>query len=239
MHDSASTTAAEPRRPRKASKIARPTPADDEVRDAILRHLYDVHRAAKGPKKVAVGILDLRRAMKAQHGFAQNEVVSNLDYLVQKEWVTEVVEQRSYRAPGGTMQAAPKVTYKISHLGIDRMQKASLYQRPVGAGINITNVHGVTVVGENNVVNTHFTDLSRVLSDMRTAVQSATALPDAKKLDLVSDIDSLQTQLQKPEPNRSVIKTLWSGIENAVTGAGFIDLVARAGALIAPLLGNE
>lgn len=211
--------------------------ADDVIRDAILRHLFEVHRLAAGPKKVAVGIMDLRRAMKAKHGFKQHEVASNLDYLVQKGWATEVVTSRSFKTERGTFQNAEQTKYKISHIGLDLMQKASAYQRKeTTAGINITNVHGVTVVGDGNVVNTHFTDLSRVLADMRTAVQSTTTIPDAQKLAGVADIDTLQTQLQKPEPNKSVVKLLWNGIENIVTSAGFADLCVKAATLLAPLL---
>lgn len=210
---------------------------DDVVRDAILRHLFEVHRLAKGPKKVAVGVMDLRKAMKASHGYKQHEVASNLDYLAQKGWVTEVVTSRSFKTERGTFQNAEQTKYKISLIGLDLMQKASAYQRKeTTAGINITNVHGVTVVGDGNVVNTHFTDLSRVLADMRTAVQSTTTIPDAQKLATVADIDTLQTQLQKPEPNKSVVKLLWSGIENSVTAAGFVDLCTKAATLLAPLL---
>lgn len=37
-----------------ASKPVRTDDAHDVVRDAILRHLFEVHRLAKGPTKVAV-----------------------------------------------------------------------------------------------------------------------------------------------------------------------------------------
>jgi hypothetical protein len=130
-----------------------------------------------------------------------------------------------------------KRTYKISDVGIDRLEAASTYQRPETASrVNITNVHGVTVVGDGNVVNSSFADLSRVLNEMRQAVLNAPKMPDGEKLDVAADIDSLQGQLQRPAPNRSIVKTLWSGIEKAVTGAGLADLVAKAAGLIAPLL---
>ena len=58
-----------------------------------------------------------------------------------------------------------------------------------------------------------------------------------KKLDVVADIDSLQGQLQKPSPSNAVVRTLWKGIEATVTAAGFGELVAKAAAMIAPLLG--
>jgi len=38
---------------------------------------------------------------------------------------------------------------------------------------------------------------------------SSNRLAEAEKLDTVSDIDSLQSQLQKPEPNKGIIKSLW------------------------------
>ena len=79
------------------------------------------------------------------------------------------------------------------------MEAASTYQRPeTTPHVNITNLRGVTVVGNGNVLNTSFTDLSHVLTEMRQAVLSAPSVPDDQKLDVAADIDSLQGQLQKP-----------------------------------------
>jgi hypothetical protein len=94
----------------------------------------------------------------------------------------------------------------------------------------------VTVVGDGNIVNTTFTDLSRVLHEMRNAVLESPRVEDERKLEIAADIDSLQAQIQKPTPIRSLVKTLWSGIEKAVTAAGFADLVNKALPLIGPLI---
>jgi hypothetical protein len=94
----------------------------------------------------------------------------------------------------------------------------------------------VTVVGDGNVVNTTFAEVSEVLTDMRSAVLEVDGLDDETKLDVVADIDTLQGQLQKPNPNRQVIKTLWSGVEHTVTAAGLVELVERAAKLLGPLL---
>lgn len=225
--------------PTKATSPAQPAVGnpDDLIRDAILRHLFTVHKSAKSPSKAAIGIRDLHSALKASYGYKQQEVGSNLDYLVQKGWVSEVRIARTFTTPRGTQQNSEQVKYKISDVGLDRMQKASLFQKtPSNTGINITNVHGVTVVGDGNVVNTNFTDLSRVLTDLKTEVQANTTITDEQKLAVVADIDTLQAQLQKPEPNKSIIGMLWSGIEKAVTAAGLVDLVQKAGALVLPLV---
>lgn len=211
---------------------------NDIVRDAILRYLYQRHRKAKSPKSAGVGVRDIQKAMKTEHGYKQQDVASNLDYLLQKGWVREVIENRTFTTRAGTTQQAEKRSYKISDTGIDRLEAASTYQRPpLGHQVNITNIRGVTVVGDDNVVNTSFTDLANVLQDMRKAVLECESLGDQQKLEVVADIESLQSQLQKPSPSREVVKTLWGGIEKVVTAAGFGGLVARAAAMIAPLLG--
>lgn len=209
---------------------------NDVVRDAILRHLYLVHSKARSPKTAGLMIRELTQALKPK-GFKQQEVASNLDYLVQKGWVREVVENRSFTTPRGTTQQAERRSYKISDSGIDRIEAASIYERtPMSPHINISNISGVTVVGDGNVVNTSFTDLSRALGDMRTAVLAEPKLASEQKLEVVADIEGLQAQLQKPRPDTSVIRMLWSGIEKAAAVGGLIDLVRTVGELIRPLL---
>jgi hypothetical protein len=209
---------------------------NDAIRDAILRHLHAVHEKARSPKSAALLISELSKALKTK-GYKQQEVASNLDYLVQKGWVKEVVEHRSFTTKAGTTQSAERRTYKISDSGIDRLEAASMYQRSeVASRINITNVRGVTVVGNGNVVNTTFTDLSRVLADLRQAVLEEPTIADDRKLDIAADIDSLEAQLQKPEPKKSIVQMLWSGIAKTAAVGGAIDILSRAAALIQPLL---
>jgi hypothetical protein len=104
-------------------------------------------------------------------------------------------------------------------LPLDRLEAASMYQRSeVASRVNITNIRGVTVVGNGNVVNTTFTDLSRVLNDLKQAILQEPTLSDDRKPDIAADVDSLEAQLQKPEPKKSIVQMLWSGIEKAACG---------------------
>jgi hypothetical protein len=134
---------------------------NDEVRDRILRHLYETHSTDRGRGGGAQTTRELQQALRPL-GLKQQDVGHNLDYLVQKGWVREVVHERTFTTPRGTTQSPERITYKISDAGIDRIEAASTYQGgPAGGGINITNIHGVTIVGNDNVVNTSFTELSR------------------------------------------------------------------------------
>ncbi len=205
---------------------------NDEIRDRILRHLYEVHQLARGPKGVAIGIRDLHHAMKA-HGIKQADVNSNLDYLIQKGWIREVIEQRTFRTPRGTTQQAPRVTYKISDIGIDKLEAASAYRRPDAyTGINVTNIRGVTVIGPGNIVNVQLTDLANALTQVEQAVLASRSLSEEEKLNTVADIETIHSQLSKPQPNYDLIRTIWGAVEKVVTGAGLVEAGVKVAELI-------
>jgi hypothetical protein len=209
----------------------------DAARDAVLRYLYSVHATAKSPRSAGVGIRELQAKLKPQ-GLKQQDVASNLDYLIQKGWAREVVEERSFVTPRGTRQPSQKVTYKISDLGIDKLEGASTYERQSAPpGINITTVKGVTIVGDGNVVNTVFADASSGLGELRALLLAADNLSDEVRLNAVADIDSLQGQLQKPDPAREVIRSLWASVERIATVSGFVDAAEKVSTALGPLLG--
>ena len=204
---------------------------DDAVRDAILRHLYDVHQKARGPKTVAQGIRDIQKAMRAL-GHKQQAVTSNLDYLVQKGWVTEVHRERAFTTPQGTSRSQDQITYKISDIGIDKLQRGSVYQRDAGQYINITTIRGVTIVGDGNVVHTESAELDGLLGELEERVKVAPELSDEERLNAAMDVATIRSQLAKPSPNFSAIQAVWAGVEKILTATAFLDLTAR----IAPLI---
>jgi hypothetical protein len=202
----------------------------------VLRELYAVHERAKSPRSAGIKIRDLQKRLRPA-GYKQHEVASNLDYLIQKGWAVKEVEARTFTTRRGTTQSSEEVRYKISATGIDKLEGASLYERPpANATINITNIRGVTVVGDGNVVNTEFTELEAALTDLRRQVLESVTVRDEVRLDIVADVDGLLSQLQKPQPDHAVVRKLWSNIERLLTAAEVADLAIKAGTLIAPLL---
>jgi len=208
---------------------------NDIIRDAILRHLYELHRKARGISSVGTGIRDLWSAMK-KLGYKQADVNSNLDYLLQKGWAREVIHKRTFNTPRGTAQETETKTYKISDIGIDRLEGASAFHKVESySKINVTNINGVTVIGEGNVVNTQYTDLSRMLTDLEKAVAESAKLENEQKLDVLADVSTIQSQLSKPKPNTGLIKSIWQDIEATVTAAGFGELVYKIAEFISHL----
>lgn len=211
---------------------------NDEIRETILRFLYDRHRAARGVRTQEAGLRDLQREMKAAHALSQQQVASNLDYLVQKGWVSPMTKAREFTTKYGTTRSAEQVRYKISATGIDRIEGESEFMRPDPyAGIRIENVGGVTVVGDGNVVRTQFAGAAEALSQLRRAVNTS-ALPDSEKLAVATEIQTIELQLAREEPDSSVIARAWETIKAAATLGTLADLVTRASVALAPFIGS-
>ncbi len=135
-------------------------------------------------------------------------------------------------------QSAERVTYKISAEGIDRIEGESEFKRPDPyAGIKIENIGGVTVVGDGNVVRTQFAPMAEALSELRRAV-NASDLPDEDKLAVATEIESIELQLAKDDPDPTIIEKAWAAIKATATVGTLADLVTRASIALAPFIGS-
>jgi len=181
---------------------------DDDIRDKLLRFLYERHKTTKGITKIPIGIRDLQKAMKSSYGLKQQEVSSNLDYLIQVGWVKDVVKERSFKTARGMELSQEQVQYKISDVGINHLEAGTVFKRAEGfKSMNITNIRGVTVVGDRNIVNTQFTDLSRAIDELDRAISQSRELTDAQKLDAAGDVSTIRAQITKQSPNKAIIAT--------------------------------
>jgi hypothetical protein len=208
----------------------------DEVRSLILDYLYEHHRNARGMRAQELKIRDIQRAMKGSHELAGKDVAASLDYLVQKGWVCQIVRERTFTTVRGAVVPQEQVSYKISDIGIDRVEGESKFkkQSPFGA-INIGNVQGAVVVGDHNVVNNQFVSLVEHLSALERAI-SELAISETEKVSAIADIETIRSQLAKPEPDRNILKQASQGVERIVTAHGFGTVLLEAGRHLARLI---
>ena len=210
---------------------------NDDRRNKILRFLYEWHQTAKGITAIPIGIQELRREMKNRYGMKQAEVASNLDYLIQIGWVKPEVKSRSFVTGKGMVLDREQTKYKISEVGINHLEAASMFKKPQAASqVNITNVQGVTVVGDGNVVNAEFTELSSALDDLDLAIGDSPQLTDEQKLDAAGDISAIRAQVAKKNPNPSVIRGAWEGLKALPVLGNAADALAKVGKLLGGLL---
>lgn len=168
----------------------------------------------------------------------QQEVTHNLDYLVQVGWVKEVVKERDFATPDGIRLSREQVKYKITDVYINHLEVASLFTKPRAIGqINITNIQGVTVVGDGDIVNTQLTDLSAALDELENAIISSRELTEEQKLGATADIATIRNQIAKSSPNRSIVKASWKSIQELVKGiAPIAEILSKVWHLVSYLL---
>ncbi len=214
---------------------------NDEIRNKILHYFYNRNSVATsrfGKKGSAVKISDAKRELKAAHGMKQNEVMSNLTYLIDNDWVKTVDIEKTVTTKGGTIPST--VTwYEITAKGIDKIEGGSQFEpKEKYAGINVTATgNNIITLGDGNVVNAKYSSLHAQLDELKTAISSSTKINESEKLDLAVDIESIKDQLAKAQPNKTIIGHLWSGLQRVATIAGVVTAYERVKPLIDGLLG--
>ncbi len=103
-----------------------------------------------------------------------------------------------------------------------------------GIKIEATGQNIITV-GDGNQVNAKFSDLGQALAELRNAVTKS-GTNEGEKMNLVADIETIQTQLAKPEPNRGIVRAAWETVKGAAAINGCTALVAKVAGLITGLM---
>jgi len=213
-------------------KITKTTYTDDEVRQKILTYLSDCRKKARGLDSLMASSSDIKKAM-AKFTISQNETVQNLDYLVQHGWVDEKVIQRPFTTPKGIEIPNEKHLFGLSAIGMKYIEGESEFDRTgIFSGINITNIGGVTVIGNNNVVRNEFVDILRAFNQLEGIVKISDKLSEEQKLDVQADILTIKNQLSKTKPNKDILQKAMEGISFIGALPGFVEVFRVASEMI-------
>jgi hypothetical protein len=210
-------------------------PPNNEFRRIMLQYFYDRNKnatSARGKKGSAVKISDVKKELKAAHGLTQQEVQSNLTYLISQTWVEEDTVEKTFTAPGGTVMPSSTSYYKITAAGIDKIEGPGEFTMPKFHGIKIEATgQNIITLGDGNQINAKFGELGEALAELRDAITRSTA-PETQKMELVVDLETIQSQLAKPEPNRGIVRAAWDGVKIAAAINGCAALVQMVSGLI-------
>ena len=222
------------------NKFKPPARTNTEVRTIMLQYFYDRNASAtsaRGKKGFAVKITDIRKELKASHGLAQQEVVGNLNYLLSQGWIEEDKVEKSVPLKTGTVIPQSTSYYKITAAGIDKIEGPGEFTMDKFKGIRIEATgRNIITVGDGNQVNASFEDAAAALVDLKNAILESAALSESDKLDAVADIDSIQSQLAKAIPNKTVIQSAWETIRNLNALSGLTGKVATVAGHLAAYL---
>lgn len=224
----------------RSKKPVAARPSNNEIRTLVLQYFYDRNKnatSARGKKGSAVKISDVKKELKAAHGLTQQEVQSNLTYLISQGWIEEDKIEKSFTAPGGTVIPSSTSFFQITAAGIDKIEGPGEFTMPKFHGIKIEATgQNIITLGDGNQIDAKFGDLGEALAELRNAITHSDT-PEEKKLALVADIDTIQSQLAKPEPNRTIIGAAWDAVKGAAAINGCTSLIQKVTGLIGGFLG--
>jgi hypothetical protein len=222
-----------------AKKEPRQPLTNNEIRTVVLRYFYERNSNAtssRGKKGSSVKISDVKRELKASHGLTQQEVQSNLTYLISQGWVKEDVIEKSFTAPGGTVIPSTTTFYVITAPGIDKIEGPGEFTMPKFHGIKIEATgQNIITLGDGNQIDAKYGELGQSLADLRNVITNS-QVSESEKLTLVADIETIQSQLAKPQPNSGIIRTAWEGVKAAAAINGCLVLVTKISGLLGGFL---
>lgn len=217
------------------AKSASVRPSDNEIRRMMLRYFYERNKkatSARGKKGSAVKISDVKKELKASHDLSQQEVQSNLTYLISQGWVEEDRVEKSFTTPRGAAVPSTTSFYQITSAGIDKIEGEGEFTMPKFHGIKIEATgQNIITLGDGNQINAQFSELGKALVELRSAITGSHAA-ESEKLTLLADIDTVQSQLAKPIPNKGIIAAAWGAVKGAAAIDGCTHLVAKVAGLI-------
>src|SRR5438876_2385547 len=98
------------------------TNPNDAIRQQILEYFFRRNERATsrfGKNGSVVRISDVKRDLKNLHGLSQQQVMSNLTYLINREWVRTVEQSKSVSTARGTTIPSVVTYYEIGAAGIE------------------------------------------------------------------------------------------------------------------------
>jgi hypothetical protein len=204
----------------------------EEVREELLKYLYDKYKNSRSTKKQSATVGEIKKALKVK-GYKESDIVSAITFLKDRGWIKEEKEKTKFFIKG-KLTESEKTKYRISDIAIVHFEGPSKFVSSERfSGINIMNIQGVTVIGNNNIVRNEFIDLFRELEKLGDIIRSNSKLSDKEKVDLQSDIETIKTQLGKTEPNKNIITSAWETIKDKLKDISeVIEPISKIASLI-------
>ncbi|HUW24618.1 MAG TPA: hypothetical protein VMW04_03250 [Patescibacteria group bacterium] len=197
------------------------TLSEDEVKEKILRYLYDFNKSRAQWTTSEKVIGDLRSAE-----LDRIRIKNNIDYLIGEKYI----DTRNERVKL-TGQSILFQEIRISNKGIRLFEDSKFSQKALSSvtieaeeGANVIFVSGHQYGTISQASGSSINDLDKLIGIIKEA-----QLSDEEKRNLVGDIEVIKAQLIKPNPTKKIIQAAWSAVGIAANLSGAHDLVTKIG----------
>ena len=105
------------------------------------------------------------------------------------------------------------------------------------AGISINDTkNSIIILGDNNVVWNEYKELFEAFEELGRQIRISSEIADSDKINYQAEIDTIKAQLEKPKPNKEIVRKAWDAIKAVATIGGVVGLYTKVQPLIDALL---
>ena len=212
---------------------------EDEMRDKIMEYFYSMYinrtGTFRGRERGDKSVQDISK----EYSIPDRAAISrNLEYLAKSDYITHVIEEHT--SPQFPDIKLPRHSYEISIHGINKIEGESKYMKNSYNGINISNVGGVVILGDDNIVNQSYQELSPLLTELSDTIRNED-IDDSVKLNTIADIETIQQQIKKSSPNKNILTAAWDSVKSInfdkglKMGGQIVGLISKITDLLAKL----
>lgn len=208
---------------------------EDEIRVKILQYFYNAYKNPRGMSSCKIPISKTTSDLKKE-GLEKTWVIRNMIYLLENEWLKKETEESQFHTGKRTI-TSKKELYRISSDGVDYFEKSSKFQKENKlSGINVTNIHGIIAIGDNNYIRNEFSELFESLESLGKQVRLSSELNDEEKMNSQADIETIKSQLAKPKPDKDIIRKAWSALKVVSTINSVVSLYTKIAPIVEALI---
>ena len=224
-------------------RTTNPEFSETELRQTVLEYFHGRYSNAKslgaGKNGAAGKISEIRRDLKLAPGLSQQQVQRAMTYLLSQGWIEEERIIKQVSLPRGTV--IPQVTpqFKITAAGIDKIEGPGDFTPERFQGVNFSLINrSIVTTGDGNRIDATYEEAGSALVDLRNRVLALETVSEEKKIDVIADIDTIEAQLAKTEPNAGIIDAAWESIRGIAQVLGFGANLGSVAVYLAPFLTN-
>ena len=191
-----------------SSKKKSKYPTDEEIQEAILSYLGKKRKKARGVRGVSAKFSEIEKAVKNQFKnkkVTRGMISHNLDLLVQFGWISTEKEEKKLKSGMIVSQKRYKLSPEgIKYVGISPSRFTEIKKKYFG--INVSNVSGIMIIGDRNVVvQENFGEAAKLLVKIGESIAKA-KIPQEDKIDMIANIQTIEGQLLRKWPSKDILK---------------------------------
>lgn len=198
----------------------------DKVKDDVLQCVLELQKERPNYPGYTKEMITVFLRKNAGYGKDKNpDVALAVDYLHDEGFLKASTQNKAK-------------FYRLSSKAQDKILSPSSYGREGKDKVRSFANNGVIIFGDNygSIQMNNRTKINNKLQSLATAIHESNSITESEKVDLVQSIETLNAQVRRTDPDKTIIERAWGSLQAAATISGASQLVQQLHPLIQSLM---